>query len=313
MIKVPTVFVLGAGASAPYGFDTGGGLMSRARALNKYELGKAIEPYPVTAVPKLLDTLHHSLDNSIDAMLEPREDITNVGKALIARLLLIQERAARESKHVTVPGRGGDWYRSLFAALDAPSLKEALAQPVTFITYNYDRSLEYALANAWRVRFCPDECVDPTSLRQMFIHLHGQLGYLPELGLEAGQKGNIVSYGGSEKEITDIDVRNAANTVQIIHEPQVDDPPFKAARQAIGSAKRVVFLWFGFAKRNVERLELEMYLRNTTSVFATAMGLSHNQMYKMVKPAFPNHPNVLIGTEDMDAYELLRVYPQTMD
>lgn len=66
--------------------------------------------------------------------------------------------------------------------MDAGSPEEALAQIVRFVAFNYDRSLEYLfLAHAWHAKHNPDQLVDPSALSRMFIHLHGQLGSLPEI------------------------------------------------------------------------------------------------------------------------------------
>ena len=270
MIQRPTAFILGAGASAPYEFYTGEALLNRAREYSLEELAEQVRPGPVNATPALYDALSNTLESSIDAMLETQNSVVaKAGKAVIARLLLEKEREARRKKHAAVRG----WYRTLFAALSAETIAASLAQPVTFITYNYDRSLEYCLANAWRVKFSPDSAIDPPALRKMFIHLHGQLGLLPELGGD----GSVVHYGGSEVGITSADVDGAIRAIQIVHEPQPDSPQFVAARNAIVAAERVVFLGFGFARRNVERLQLDRYLHVGQELYATAFGLSEKR------------------------------------
>lgn len=305
MIATPTVIVLGAGASVPYGFDTGEGLLNRARRIPLESLADLIQPLPRPGAVPLHDALVHTLDSSIDAMLEPRGDIAAPGKALIARLLLTQESEARNRNHHTDRG----WYRTLFTALDAPTQAEALAQPVKFVTYNYDRSLEYCLAHAWRVKFSPGQVVNPAAIASMFIHLHGQLGFLPEVG----GPGQIVPYGGSADGISEADVLGASRAIQIIHEPHPQDPQFILAREAIAAANRIVFLGFGFSPRNFQRLDLGAHLKPGAAVWACAMGFSPNRMVKLIRGPLEQWTGKVIGQEHQDVYEFLRLYPLALE
>jgi hypothetical protein len=292
VISTSTVFVLGAGASAPYEFDTGRGLLERARALSVHTIAERIAPLPRQGAPDLHDALGHTGESSIDAMLEARVNIQAPGKALMARLLLEQEREALKKRHTSARG----WYRTLFSAMDAPSPQEALDQKIRFVTFNYDRSLEYFLWHAWRVKFNPDLVVDPAALRRMFIHVHGQLGFLPEVG-----GGVVVSYGGGAEEITDGDVLEASKSIKIISEPHPNDPQFVEARKAIKQADRLVFLGFGFSPRNLERLQLSSVLKPGAAVFACATGFSENRMKMYVRKPLEPWPGKVIGREGEDA------------
>src|SRR4051794_36706351 len=100
MIREPTVFILGAGASIPYGFPSG------------YELRKVIcqaAVGPNQSLPQLLQrTLNtdpqaimqfaseflHSGQMSIDAFLSRRMELATIGKLCIAAELCIREQAA---------------------------------------------------------------------------------------------------------------------------------------------------------------------------------------------------------------------------
>jgi hypothetical protein len=303
VISTSTVFVLGAGASAPYGFDTGYELLERARTLPVQEIARLIVPLPSYGAPPLHDALVNTGEASIDAMLETRGTIQAPGKALIARLLLDQERVALSNHHTS--GRG--WYRTLFSAIDAPSPQEALAQKVRFVTFNYDRSLEYFLAHAWRVKFNPDQLIDASALRRMFIHLHGQLGSLPEVG----GNGATVPYGGRAEGIMDGDVLEASRSIKIVSEPEPTEPQFVAAHEALREADRVVFLGFGFAPRNVERLHLSE-MKQGAAVFACATGFSENRMKMFIRKPLESWVGKVIGGERDDAFEFLRQHPDAL-
>ncbi len=242
MITKRTVFVLGAGASAHYGFPTGGDLLLAAQELTERQLEEHIPSSMQSGISTLYDTLAHTGESSIDAMLETRGDIQVPGKALIARLLLQSEWNVKPKY-----GPKSNWYRTLFGAMNAPTLSEVLSQPVTFVTFNYDRSLEHFLAEALRVKFTPDQTIDPAGLRRMFIHVHGQLGCLPQIGGDSP----VVSYGGSAVAITEQHVLIASKAIRIISDPHPNDPQFAAAREALKAAERINILGFGFAARNV--------------------------------------------------------------
>jgi len=303
MITTSTVFILGAGASAPYGFDTGGQLLERARRLTVDQVAEVIRPLPPHGATLLQDALEHTGDLSIDAMLETRGEIQAPGKALIAALLLQQERDAKRSKHTTAR----DWYRTVFTAMDAPTPREAVSQPVHFVTFNYDRSLEYRLAHAWRVKFTPDQLVEPTALQRMVIHLHGQLAFLPEVG----GTGAIIPYGGSEAGITEDDVLQASRVVKIVSEPRPEDTQFARAREVIAAADRIIFLGFAFARRNVARLQLER-MKDGAALYICRTGLSQNQVVTFVRPWAERWPGRVVGNETEDAYEFLRLHPQAL-
>ncbi len=95
MIKHSTVLVLGAGASKPYGFQTGYELRDQLleetlastplnEALKASQLGEQAEEF-------IID-LRHSSRSSVDAFLEGRPDYLEIGKFLIAAAVLPRER-----------------------------------------------------------------------------------------------------------------------------------------------------------------------------------------------------------------------------
>jgi hypothetical protein len=304
VISTPTVFVLGAGASAPYGFDTGEQLLERARTLTAENIADLIRPLPAQGATPLLDALIHTGDLSIDAMLELRGNIQAPGKALMAHLLLRQEREALGRNH-TFPRA---WYRTLFTAMAAPTPEQAVGQPVRFVTFNYDRSLEYCLAHAWRVRYHPERLVDVTAMQRLFIHLHGQLGFLSEVG----GPGQVVTYGGSPEGISEADILCGRQSIQIISDPHTNAPQFVQAREALQAAQRVVFIGFNFADRNVERLQLLASMRQGIAVFACLHGMSEARRVHVAHGVLEPWTGKVLGTENQDAYEFLRQHPNAL-
>src|SRR5262245_44706469 len=133
MLQRNTVFVLGAGASVPYGFSTGGVLLGKAKQLVPDVIRNYTQDYVgLAAGQRLLDALVPSYDASIDALLEHRVDLVPDGKRLIAALLLQEEARAA----ATFPDPNLDWMAIVFNEMSrgAPGVDAVAANPVSFIT-----------------------------------------------------------------------------------------------------------------------------------------------------------------------------------
>jgi hypothetical protein len=92
MFHKETVFVLGAGASAPYGFSTGFDLLTKARERSAKYLATRLGYPPATDLTPFVDAIRENQHYSIDALLERRHDLLGFGKRLIAALILEEEK-----------------------------------------------------------------------------------------------------------------------------------------------------------------------------------------------------------------------------
>ncbi len=155
MITTPTVLVLGAGASYPYGFPTGVDLkrliceqFSTTRAVASQLLG-CLNPEGTKFAPdefsKFREAFLKSGQPSVDAFLERRPEFLDVGKLAIAFCLMPFEK--EENLYYPDPSRGGDWYEYLSVKLNS-SFEEFGQNKLSIITFNYDRSLEQYLLNS---------------------------------------------------------------------------------------------------------------------------------------------------------------------
>lgn len=144
MISKPTVFILGAGASKPYGYPLGWELRERILALpDDCELFPKLDHAPNEFI-QFKKALAESPAESIDAFLEHRDEFTRIGKHAIAAELLKCEQRER----LYDPGNEDDWYRYLFNRMTAGvRFDHFLQNEVSFVTFNYDRSLEEYLFN----------------------------------------------------------------------------------------------------------------------------------------------------------------------
>lgn len=270
MITKPTVLVLGAGASAPYGFPT-------AEELKRLICDTFATP-DSSAVSFLAGKYDHQPDQfvqfreafrksgkpSVDEFLEHRTEFVDIGKLAIAYCLIPFE----DEEHLfpTSDCRGGDWYQYLFNKLNAP-FEEFGNNRLSVVTFNYDRSLEHylltTLANSHGRS--PDECKQVLA-KLPIIHVYGQLSRAPY-----GEPGSRPYHPDPESSNS---AGYAAAGIKILHEA---DPALGEAHKLLTEANKVCFLGFSYHQLNVERLTLKdsSYQR---SVFGTALGLEGDEV-----------------------------------
>lgn len=278
MITAPTVFILGAGASEPYGLPVGLDLKRQiiwnlALDLSLDGENKRRELVEAGAALRDITSLAEDLPAaglpSVDAFLERREDLIDVGKMAIAQALVPAEDEDRlimldviaefmnPSSDPPEDDRSArDWYSYLWREMDAPfGLLDKNA--VSFITFNYDRSLERFLYGAiWAAHnhFRTFEECAAVVAQFNIVHVHGSLGRLP------WQPGDAVArpYGG---DLTAHTIQKAAASIQIVSETDAETAEFKQARNLIAAAERVVFLGFGYFRDNLDKLHIPRVYR----------------------------------------------------
>jgi hypothetical protein len=265
MLKTKSVFVLGAGASAPFGFPTGVQLTQnvvttlRERSGHTYDLltnsGLALNP---TELNMFGEALYYSGKNSVDAFLEHRDDFLIVGKALIVASLI-----RFEVPDVIMKYDQQNWLRYIFNQLNT-GFDEFSENEIAFVTFNYDRTVEWFIATSLANSFSKtiEEC-KPVLEAIPIIHLHGRLGYLPWEGKDGRAYNAVVDENSIRK---------------IIHEDINDgrDADFAKAKTLLKDAEKIYFMGFGFNKINVDRLGIADLQPN--KCIATAFGLSANEV-----------------------------------
>jgi hypothetical protein len=309
MIATRTVFVLGAGASKPYGYPTGVELRTKvlrvlenkdallSHVLNKEGLGEACLG--------CAEALMRSAHKSVDAFLETRREFERVGKLVMAYLLMSFENEANLFSEEEIPG---DWLRYLLDYMAGP-FDSFGDNAVSFITFNYDRVLEHILFNAAKHRYgkSDEECA--AVLRKIrIVHVHGSLGPLP------WQESVGRSYGPRPE---DWEVGTAASRIKIVCEGAEGDPEFNEARKLIREAQRIYFLGFGYNKDNVERLHLGE-CKEAARIYGSAFKFSDREqedvcalLNTQIDPA--KDPRPVVFLHDCDCYQFLRHKPVRLD
>lgn len=184
MITKKTVFVLGAGASKPYGLPLGEELAEKLVRQTNYDdtgnkecleiLGNASgnSLNEENTLTEFRSEYSKAKAESIDAFLESRQHYIPCAKHAIAWILLKHER---EDALFAMDNKG-DWYKLLIRMLGAPYARFHENQ-IAIITYNYDRSLEHTLYNSFSTResdkVSKDEWIAKLKECVPTIHLHG--------------------------------------------------------------------------------------------------------------------------------------------
>jgi hypothetical protein len=278
-----TVFILGAGSSAVFDFPTGQKLCQlvcdELRAGRPYGTDlRENGGFRDEEITRFCHELRFSAQPSVDAFLEHRPDFLKLGKAAMA-VILVKKEASSDLWSFG----DNNWMRYMFSRLNA-SFESFHEIPVSFITFNYDRSLEHFLCTTLQNRYRKTEAECAAVLERIpIIHLHGRLGYLPwEKG--EGQRPYL-------PEITEAVLETCVKNIKVVHEDPKD-----------GRDKFIYCLGFGYGRVNVERLKISSLEAKVT--FGTGTGLTHKEISDAVRSS-GGKLNPLHG---VDCIGLLRNY-----
>lgn len=315
MITNPTVFILGAGASRPYGFPTGAELKDRIKNIDLQEaIRQALLPtknsnhstvwkyilnkYGNTIVEQFFNDFAQSGRYSIDAYLEHRPKYIPLGKALISMQLIAREndqfmRAAEE--------KGEDWYQYIYNRMNA-TFDDLSKNNLSVITFNYDRSFEHYLLT--RIQSDYGKTIEEAAsvLGNMeIIHVHGNLGNLP-----AFEQNNSREY---THQVTPEGIKVCVENIKIVYEKiYEDDLQFKRAVELLSEAYNVWFLGFGYDETNMRRLQLPDSLKNANVILGSTYGLRKGQKKKMHSLFKGKYPIENLYDSDLDNLSYLLEY-----
>lgn len=267
MITTPTVLVLGAGASCPYGFPIAGELKALICEAFSHPTAKACQflgentEHSADKFFEFRDAFLKSGQSSVDAFLEHRPDLLDVGKLAIAYCLVPFEDEAK--LYQPDESRGGNWYGYLWEKLNS-RFEEIGENKLSVITFNYDRSLEHFLLNAFHYSHNRefDECAQ-TLAKIPIIHVYGQLSTCSYSSYP------LQRYNQYRPEPDRLINVGAARGITLLHE----EAEVAAVRDVLRHAKRICFLGFGYHALNVARLNIGGSLDLSTTIMGTMCGL----------------------------------------
>jgi len=299
MIEEPTVFILGAGASTRYNYPTGAVLKEFITSKlfmelftyfrKRYTLDFFREHWERRArefVEAFRDTT-----GSIDLFLSRRPEFTEIGKLAILYSIFHYEKESRFGPDSDQ--KKGDWYSYLYERMTADARKPGeislSSNKISFITFNYDRSLEQFLYNRSINSF--GEEFRSKILKQLgelpIIHVYGKVA-----DLEWEEAGILkLPYNANPSAIDFLTDPNSnkqnlgelrshwRDRIFIIDEERSNyQQHIDEIGDIIRKANRIYFLGFGFANENMEILGFPNVIHKGQRIYATSRGLTQHEI-----------------------------------
>jgi hypothetical protein len=299
-----TVFVLGAGASWHYGYPTGETLVKKviekARIAEQF-FGHSLSNIHSLRPDCLTEGQGHDADWPtqwekardecvilrkgleqvkplvIDYYLGWNPDLQNIGRLLIAWVILDCEHHS-QNKNINRPHGSeafDDWCRFIIhqLAIHCKNSKDLLLNKVSFVTFNYDVSLEHALREGLEhIQMFDGKDVATFLGGNRIIHIYGKIRDVPTKAAPVNwhmsnedpyklRHPQLNHYQVEMKKLLDI-VYAASKGLRVIdpHDKGFDDTEIMIARTAIAHAKRIFILGYGFDEHNSGRLNLREVL-----------------------------------------------------
>jgi hypothetical protein len=282
-------------------------MLREARTFSVDDLRAMTNVGPRDTVAKFKSALVDCESDSLDSLLELRPELDEIGRRYIAHRIL-----SAENQNYDFRPEKKDWLSYLFNQMDTrQSLEAFLDSPVTFITYNYDRRIEYQISRGLHARYVEverevDDRVVEHWRKNPVIHLHGSVGSLID------HRGFVPFGGREDDEDVEQSVRRwtltASKSIRIVHQADANSAEFQAARTALSNAECVIFLGFSFGRTNVDRLGFN-HIHPQTAVFCSCYGMTESEIRLLVTQPFKktrqSDPNQL-GRPEQDCLAVLR-------
>ena len=254
---------------------------SRLRDIGKRGLVLDIETRASNKISKTIapfaQSIRHSMMVSTDEFLKNRlsqekSEEADFGKRLIAREILVAEResekqfAYEDGKRISKKIWLGniDWIQHLLSRIDQqPNWEEILKQTV-FLTFNYDRVLEYCV---FLYLTSDKQYADSNAhafIKEMQIHhVNGFIGSLEEIPFGTVENGKY---------------QEIAKRMETVWEKRQnrDESEKEKYQGFLKNAERVYFMGFSYIPDNLESIGIprDAEIIRNAKVYATAMGLS---------------------------------------
>jgi hypothetical protein len=267
----------------PYGFPSGATLVDEIiESLTNVdaEVERLFEPdFDRPHRWAFAQALMGSQRTSIDTFLEGNKGFTEIGKLAISYCLFGYERreAVLRCTHLQ------QWYKYFFNTFLLKSSPENFAEnKLLVITFNYDRSFEFALVNAIKDSYGMSEQDAQQTMASglRMLHLHGDLGALFESDGGPGEQRDFTPA------LTPESVGIAQRRIRVVH----DDSPvtlasYNAANEALQKYEIACFLGFSYNEVSLQRLRPGLvearHGDKPTILWGTTFGLVRNDFLRI--------------------------------
>lgn len=257
---------------------------------NKVDYGKDyawVLPYPEhkefynqlmdEIVLPFAQSIRHSMMVSTDEFLKNRlnqdkSDEADFGKRLIAREILLAENESEEQfffedgkrKQKKLWLGNIDWIQHLLSRIDQQSNWEEILKQTVFLTFNYDRVLEYCIFLYLTSDKQYTEANANAFIQGLHIyHVNGSIGSLEEIPFGDVENGKY---------------KAIADRMETVWEKRksLDQKEVEWYNDFLKNANRVFFLGFSYIPDNLKSIGIDRgaEIIHNAKVYATAMGLS---------------------------------------
>jgi hypothetical protein len=271
IIKMKTVFIIGAGANKEIGMPTGDELKNTISQIMDEEKGSILKQFLKEQKnyvkfcgrnyyidPDYLISMRDamplvsSIDNYISQLnKENNKGIEILGKLAIIISILKSEKKAKENVFTDLKSLDKSWYPLFFQKITEHSNLEGLIKKLndlSFIIFNYDRCFELFFFKSLMLVYKLNEKDAAEIVKRMAIyHPYGTIGTIP---FQNGNK--TIDFG-------DINALDAKKLLSVLHEIKTFDescggPIGTSIKKACIFAKKTVFLGFAYHRQNIDLL-----------------------------------------------------------
>lgn len=304
MINEPTVLILGAGASIPYGYPSGLQLKEDIISYTKechYRKGRIpnLKSFQTNArfrgelrneffsndtfsilcedagIPEHdFISLHNGLKfspyYSIDRYLEKNPQFQNIGKLAIIFSLFKFEAY----KNFFEFDFKANWYRFVVNKLleETNSVNDLINNKFKIITFNYDRSFEAYLISSLQSAYSISTTEAEKQAQNIeIIHVHGKLADLP------GEYNSSKVYKYGTYPYTGMEMLELIKNIKIITEADKQVEEFEKAKFILNESKYIYFLGFGYDRINLHRLGFNKLSYSYKRIMGSGFSLTENQ------------------------------------
>ncbi len=270
-----TVFFLGAGASASYGFPCGNNLI--LRIIKDINSGGRISKYLISDLGYSQKDLRYfgttffeARTLTIDEFLESRSDLKQLGRILVS-LMIINLEDKFQFRKISY-----DWLtvyiRNLLDGVTTLSDARKALDKVRFVTLNYDRSVEYLLFTLLKARYTSSNVGSSfdkqilASINGMVYHMHGSVG---ELSIEETQSSRPYERSIPPKKVLEKISQNVAFWDDLSSKSE----PHSSLMGILSNSRQIFILGFGFHRGITSRFSPNIF--SDKKIFCTIKGIGN--------------------------------------
>ena len=313
-INNKSVFILGAGASHTYGFPLGTGLRDKIvkdyqNILNQLRRRIHQEDFLNVSI-EFINKFKLSSDMSIDLFLSKFPQYEFVGKVAIIYNILQAEKTSlfledlKEYKN-SRKENNDDWMWHLYYKLTIKlnminDYSKIDFNDVSFITFNYDRSLEHFIYTSFENGFDFGRIGGSSKELIKKINIHHVYGKVANLPWE-GKDERSLTY--KSYNIDQYQISKCINNIKVIYDRTSSN--LDTIRDAIEKAGRIYLLGFGYDQVNLKILGFPDILSSHKKIFGTALNKypeEIEQIKSYLKTSDSYEPQII----DCNCTELLR-------